>query len=132
VVHPDQLPQFLPELNALLDRHPSLIYTIAGHAGDANFHIIPLMDLTKNDQRAIIPLLADQVYDLVIKYQGSITAEHNDGLIRSPYLEKMYGLEITGLFAQVKHFFDPKNIFNPRKKVGSSLEYAMEHIKKTL
>ncbi len=132
VVHPAQLPQFLPELNAILAKYPSLIYTIAGHAGDANFHIIPLMDLTKEDQRKIIPELADLVYDLVIKYGGSITAEHNDGLIRSPYLEKMYGAEITGLFAQVKAIFDPKNIFNPGKKVGSSLKFAMEHIKKTL
>ena len=132
VVHPKELPQFLPELNAILDKYPSLIYTIAGHAGDANFHIIPLMDLTKEDQREIIPELADKVYDLVLKYKGSITAEHNDGLIRSPYLEKMYGPEITGLFAEIKQIFDPQNIFNPGKKVGSSLKYAMDHIKRTL
>ena len=132
VVHPSQLPDFLPEFNALLSKYPSLIYTIAGHAGDANFHIIPLMDLTKEDQRAIVPKLADEVYDLVLKYDGSITAEHNDGLIRSPYLEKMYGREVYGLFEQVKKIFDPQNIFNPRKKVGSSLDYAMGHIKHTL
>jgi FAD/FMN-containing dehydrogenase len=132
IVHPQELPQFLPELNAIFAKYPSLIYTIAGHAGDANFHIIPLMDLTKADQRAIIPKLSDEVYNLVLKYKGSITAEHNDGLIRSPYLEKMFGTEMVKLFADVKQIFDPKNIFNPRKKVGSSLEYAMEHIKKTL
>jgi FAD/FMN-containing dehydrogenase len=132
VVHPNQLPQFLPELNAIFAKYPSLIYTIAGHAGDANFHIIPLMDLTKADQRAIIPILADEVYDLVLKYKGSITAEHNDGLIRSPYLEKQFGKEVVDLFAQVKQIFDPKNIFNPGKKVGSSLQYALDHIKKTL
>lgn len=132
VVHPHQLPQFLPELNTIFKKYPSLIYTIAGHAGDANFHIIPLMDLTKKDQRDIIPKLADEVYDLVLKYQGSITAEHNDGLIRSPYLEKQFGKEVTGFFAQAKQIFDPENIFNPGKKVNSSLSYALEHIKKTL
>ena len=79
-----------------------------------------------------VPELADKVYDLVLKYKGSITAEHNDGLIRSPYLEKMYGPEITGLFAEIKQIFDPQNIFNPGKKVGSSLKYAMDHIKRTL
>ncbi|MBI5530961.1 MAG: FAD-binding oxidoreductase [Candidatus Doudnabacteria bacterium] len=131
VVHPAQLPQFLPELNAILAKYPSLIYTIAGHMGDANFHIIPLMDLSRADQRMIIPKLADKVYDLVLKYKGSITAEHNDGLIRSPYLEKMYGSEITALFKEVKEIFDPQNIFNPGKKVGASLEYAMAHIKKS-
>lgn len=132
VVHPKELPVFLPELNKILDKYPSLIYTIAGHAGDANFHIIPLMDLTREDQREIVPILSDEVYNLVLKYKGSITAEHNDGLIRSPYLLKMYGVEITNLFAEVKQIFDPQNIFNPGKKVGSSLEYAMSHIKRTL
>lgn len=132
VVHPKELPVFLPELNKILDKYPSLIYTIAGHAGDANFHIIPLMDLTNEDQRKIIPVLSDEVYNLVLKYKGSITAEHNDGLIRSPYLEKMFGAEVTSLFAEVKQIFDPQNIFNPGKKVGSSLKYAMDHIKKTL
>ncbi len=132
VVHPKELPQFLPELNTILNKYPSLIYTIAGHAGDANFHIIPLMDLTKPDQREIIPKLADEVYDLVLKYKGSITAEHNDGIIRSPYLEKMFGPDITKLFAEVKQIFDPQNIFNPGKKVGGSLSYAMAHIKRTL
>ncbi len=131
VVHPAQLPQFLPELNAILNQYPSLIYTIAGHAGDANFHIIPLMDLTKADQRDIIPKLADRVYDLVLKYNGSITAEHNDGLIRSPYLAKMYGPEIMALFQRTKEIFDPRNIFNPGKKVNASLGYALSHIKKT-
>src|SRR6185436_20895542 len=108
-VHPDQLPKFLPELNELFAEHPSLIYTIAGHAGDANFHIIPLMDLTKPDQRKIIPELADKVYNLVLRYKGTITAEHNDGLIRSPYLEKMYGQKIMALFLQAKQILDPKN-----------------------
>jgi FAD/FMN-containing dehydrogenase len=132
IVHPDQLPKFLPELNTILDKYPSLIYTIAGHAGDANFHIIPLMDLTKADQRMIIPRLADEVYGLVLKYNGSMAAEHNDGLIRTPFLEKMYGAEVTELFKKTKEIFDPKNIFNPRKKVGGSLEYSMAHIKRTL
>ncbi len=132
IVHPDQLPVFLPELNAIFKKYPSLTYTIAGHAGDANFHIIPLMDLSQKSQRDIIPELANEVYSLVLKYKGSITAEHNDGLIRSPYLKKMYGREVTDLFAQVKQIFDPKNIFNPHKKVGASLEYSLSHIKKTL
>ena len=62
------------------------------------------------------------------KYKGSITAEHNDGLIRSPYLEKMYGKKVMKLFEETKKIFDPQNIFNPGKKVNASLDYAMEHI----
>jgi FAD/FMN-containing dehydrogenase len=129
-VRAELLPEFLPKLNAILDQY-KLIYTIMGHPGDGNFHIIPLMNLEDQSQRAIIPKLSDEVYNLVLEYKGTITAEHNDGLIRSPYLEKMYGPEIMQLFEKTKKIFDPENIFNPGKKVGSSLGYSMSHIRKS-
>lgn len=129
VVRPEFLPQFLPELNALLAKY-NLIYTIAGHVGDGNFHIIPLMDMKDPRSHQIIAELSDQVYPLVLKYHGSITAEHNDGLIRSPYLKQMYGPEIYALFEEIKKIFDPQNIFNPGKKVNSSMQYAMDHMVK--
>ncbi len=128
-VHPSDLPEFLPRLDAIFKKYPSLIYTIAGHAGDANFHIIPLMDLTKSVERAIIPRLSDEVYDLVIEFHGSITAEHNDGLVRGPYLEKMYGPQVYDLFKQIKHIFDPLNIFNPHKKTDATEDYLIKHIR---
>jgi FAD/FMN-containing dehydrogenase len=31
------------------------------------------------------------VYDLVIKYGGTTTGEHNDGIIRTPYLPALFG-----------------------------------------
>lgn len=128
VVRPEFLPQFLPELNAILAKY-DLTYTIAGHMGDGNFHIIPLMDFKKPETKNIIKALGEEVYDLVIKYKGSITGEHNDGLIRTPYLEKMYGREVIRLFEETKKILDPLNIFNPGKKVGGDLFYAMNHIK---
>ena len=132
IVRPEFLPKFLPELNIILSKY-DLTYTIAGHAGDGNFHIIPLMDFNRADTAKIIIELSDKVYDLVLRYHGSITAEHNDGLIRTPYLEKMYGEKIYDLFKQVKIIFDSKNIFNPRKKVSlndniSAREYLITHI----
>lgn len=127
VVTPAQLPQFLPELNAIMAEY-KLIYTIAGHVGDANFHIIPLMDLKDPNTKRIIPELSKKVYELVFKYHGSITGEHNDGLIRTPYLEAMYGRKIYRLFEQVKKIFDRQDIFNPGKKVHGSLPYALKHL----
>jgi FAD/FMN-containing dehydrogenase len=130
-VVPQKLPEFLPRLNKVLEKYKDkIIYTVAGHMGNGNFHIIPLMNLADASQRLIIPKLAAEVYDLVLKFGGTITAEHNDGLIRSPYLEKQFGLQIIKLFEEVKNIFDPLNIFNPGKKVGSSLDYALEHIKR--
>lgn len=132
IVRPEFLPKFIPELNNILSKY-KLTYTLAGHAGDGNFHIIPLMDFKRTDTAKIIMELGDKVYDLVVKYHGSITAEHNDGIIRTPYLRKMYGDRIVQIFEKVKNIFDPQNIFNPGKKVatkdlGGTKEYIATHI----
>lgn len=130
IVKPEHMPEFLPKLNKILDKYTGLIYTIAGHVGNGNFHIIPLMDLHDPKAKQIIPEISDQVYTLIHEYHGSITAEHNDGLIRTPYLNQMYGEKITHLFEVTKNAFDPLNMFNPGKKVHGSLKYAMDHLVK--
>ncbi|MEI8175114.1 MAG: FAD-binding oxidoreductase, partial [bacterium] len=132
IVRPEFLPKFLPELNDILSKY-DLNFTLAGHVGDGNFHIIPLVDFKRSDIAKIIIELGELVYGLVVKYHGSITAEHNDGIIRTPYLEKMYGKEIIKIFAEIKEIFDSKNIFNPGKKVptlsmGGTKEYIANHI----
>lgn len=128
VVRPEQLPEFLPRLDKILTKYPGLIYTIAGHVGDGNFHIIPLMNLADPQTAKIIPELSEKVYKLVFEFKGSTTGEHNDGLIRTPYLESMYGEKIYGLFREVKKIFDSNNIFNPKKKVDADMNYALSHL----
>ena len=121
VVPPASYSEFLPKLNALLDEYKShFIYTIAGHIGNGNFHIIPLMDLSREENRQIILELAPKVYELVINEGGTTTGEHNDGIIRTPYLPMLFGAEMAALFAETKEIFDPLNIFNPGKKVGGT------------
>lgn len=126
-VRPERMPEFLPELYAILDRHP-MLFTIAGHVGDGNFHVIPLMDLSKPGAMDTIRELEREVYGLVVRYGGSITGEHNDGLVRTPYLELMFGKEVTALFARTKRLYDPDGIFNPRKKVGLSLDESFGYV----
>lgn len=120
VVDPHVYPQFLPELNAILDQH-KLTYTVAGHIGNGNFHILPFIDMNTPEGRREILELGPKVYDLVVRYGGSLTGEHNDGIIRTPYLQTMFGQDMCNLFAEVKRVFDPWNILNPGKKVGGTI-----------
>jgi len=129
VIDPQKIAEVIPQVTAILKKHPEFIFTVAGHVGDGNFHIIPLADIRNPKVRVAIPEIAKQVYAIITKYGGSITGEHNDGLIRTPYLEQMYGKHIIKLFDETKMIFDPDNIFNPRKKVHGSLVYAMEHLR---
>lgn len=130
VVKPEYLPAFLPKMRKILDEH-KLVYTIAGHAGNGNFHIIPLMNMKDPKNAELIPIVSDKIYSLVKEYRGSIDAEHNDGIIRTPYLEQMFGHEMIQIFKKTKDIFDPKNIFNPGKKVGGTKQYMIDHIMKS-
>lgn len=131
VVAPEYLPKFLPELYAILDEY-KLIYTIAGHVGDGNFHIIPLMDFSRPDFVEIVNDLSERVYTLVAKYHGTITGEHNDGLIRTPYLNKIFSEEVLRVFVEIKEIFDPYRIFNPHKKVDPAPELLRNAIKRSV
>jgi FAD/FMN-containing dehydrogenase len=129
IIDPVKMPEFLPKLLEILNK-VGIVANIAGHAGNGNYHIIPLMDLTKPSERAKIVPVSQQVYDLIIKYGGSITAEHNDGIMRTPFVEQMFGPEMYQLFKQIKTIFDPQNMFNPGKKVGGTLQYLKDHLVK--
>lgn len=128
VVPPAHLAEFLPRLRRLIKKY-RLNATIAGHMGDGNFHVIPLMKLEdRRDRRKILPAMKE-VNNLVLKYGGSLSGEHNDGLVRGPWLEKMYGHEMLEIFREAKDIIDPKHIFNPHKKANASWEYSFGHIR---
>lgn len=131
VVGHDDLAEFLPEFEKILDEE-NLVYTIAGHVGDGNIHVIPLMKLS--DQKSIdkIEKISKKVYALVKKYRGSLSGEHNDGLIRTPFLDYMFSDKMIKLFENVKEIFDPLNVFNPNKKVGVTLEYMRSKIDRSI
>jgi len=129
VVQVEKLPLFLPRLQKVMAQYrKKIIYTIAGHIGNGNFHIIPLMDMHKKEMRDLIPEIQEKVFSLVFEFGGSMAAEHNDGLVRGAYLEKMYGAEMLNLFKAVKKIFDPKGIFNPHKKMNATHEYSQAHL----
>ncbi|HEY8992550.1 MAG TPA: FAD-binding oxidoreductase [Candidatus Microsaccharimonas sp.] len=128
IVNPEYLPEFLPQIRDIIKKY-KLLATIAGHMGDGNFHIIPLMKLEDpNDRAKLLPAMKE-VDELVLKYKGSLSGEHNDGLVRGPWLEQMYGAEIVGLFRAAKDIFDPGHIFNPHKKANADWDYSFSHIR---
>lgn len=116
IVPIDILPDFISEIEVKLSGY-DFVYTIAGHLGDGNFHIVPLLSSGQIKNKEYINKIMSEVYEIVLKYKGSISAEHNDGLLRVDYLKKMFGAEMYDIFVEVKKIFDPQNIFNPGKKI---------------
>ena len=97
--------------------------------GDGNFHVIPLMQIEDPKEVAKIEPSMKEVNELVLSYGGSLSGEHNDGMSRGPWLKQMYGEEIFALFSQTKNIFDPKNIFNRKKKTDSDWQYSMANLR---
>jgi FAD/FMN-containing dehydrogenase len=128
IVRPEYLTEFLPKLRKIIDKY-KLFATIAGHMGDGNFHIIPLMKLEDQKEREKLLPAMQEVNDLVLHYHGSLSGEHNDGLVRGPWLKNQFGPEVLNLFKEVKQIFDPDNIFNPHKKSDADWDYSYSHIR---
>lgn len=128
IVNPEYLSEFFPKIRKIIKKY-KLLATIAGHMGDGNFHIIPLMKLEDpKDRKKLLPAMRE-VNELVLHYKGSLSGEHNDGLVRGPWLEEMYGKHMVELFRATKDIFDPQHIFNPHKKANSDWDYSFSHIR---
>lgn len=133
IVPVERYGEFLTQLKPILDDY-TLTYTYAGHIGDGSIRLIPLADFSDPKTPEMLMELSHRVYDLVIELGGSMSVDHNDGLLRTHYLEKQYGKELVEMFKDIKTFFDPQNIFNPGKKVPTEKQgtelYAKKHIHK--
>jgi len=128
VVPPERLTEFLPQLRDIIKKY-KLLATIAGHMGDGNFHVIPLMKIEDPQERAKLKPAMEEVNRLVISYGGSVSGEHNDGMVRGPWLQEMYGPTILGYMREIKQLYDPQHIFNPHKKTDATWEFSFSHIR---
>jgi len=118
VVPPERLAELVDSVSKILEKH-NLNFLISGHAGDGNVHIRPLLNLNDKRDFDLVPIVASEVFELTKRLGGSISGEHGDGMIRAKYLKLQYGEELLKVFWDIKRLFDPTNIMNPGKKLGS-------------
>jgi FAD/FMN-containing dehydrogenase len=121
IVPVEKFAEYLNGVYAILQRN-SLKAAVWGHAGDGNLHLQPHLDLAQVGDRQKAFRIADEYYKLVISLGGSISAQHNDGRSRAPYLPLQYGKEAYGLLQKVKLIFDPYGTMNPGVKINVTLE----------
>ncbi len=94
-------------------------YAIYAHASAGCLHIRPLINLKSLKGREQYRNIADGVAQTVAKYQGSITGEHGQGLVRGEFSEYLFGPELMEAFRTVKRAFDPQNMMNPGKIIDA-------------
>lgn len=123
-----KLSQFLEKTYKLLRKY-NLDIAVWGHAGDANLHLQPFLDLAKPKDIDKLYEVSAEFTKIVTGLGGSISGEHGDGLIRAPYLKQVFGDEVYELFRQTKQAFDPQNLLNPDTKIDVTEEYARSHLR---
>ena len=115
-VPPQNLSKFFVEIKKLLKKY-NVTAAVHGHGGNGHLHFYPLLDFTSKATPDMVEKMADEFFTAAVKHGGNICGEHNDGIIRTPHLSKMFNKKTLGLFEKVEHIFDPQDIFNPGKKV---------------
>jgi len=115
-VKPEVLRDYIDEFLAMIRRNGSSSGVYA-HASVGCLHVRPVVNMKTAEGVARFERIATESADLVLKYGGALSGEHGDGLVRGPFMEKMFGTPLYQAFRAVKRTFDPNGVFNPGKIV---------------
>ncbi len=112
------LAEYTAGLTEVFNKHgtPGTWYA---HASVGCLHVRPVLNMKLQKDADTMRKIAEEAFDLVLKYKGSHSGEHGDGISRSEFHSKMFGSEMVSLFESVKHRFDPNNLLNPGKIVNA-------------
>ncbi len=117
-VSPQHLRDYIDEFLQIVAQHGTAAGVYA-HASVGCLHVRPVINLKTAAGVAQFEAIAAEVTDLVLKYGGALSGEHGDGLVRSPFQEKMFGPVLYQAFRELKQAFDPEGLFNPGKIVDA-------------
>ncbi len=110
------LSEAIPEFRKIAKKY-NLPMVIFGHIGDGNLHVNLLYDKAKKQEEERAERAVDEVFELTLRYAGSITGEHGVGLTKKKFLRWQFGEVGYELLKGIKLLFDPKNLFNPGKVI---------------
>ncbi|WP_231565546.1 FAD-binding and (Fe-S)-binding domain-containing protein [Psychroserpens sp. Hel_I_66] len=103
------------------------------HAGAGELHLRPILNLKKKADVILFRKITTDVAHLVKHYNGSMSGEHGDGIVRAEFIPMMIGDDNYEILKRIKSKFDPQNIFNPGKIVDAypmdkSLRYQPDRV----
>jgi FAD/FMN-containing dehydrogenase/Fe-S oxidoreductase len=117
-VAPERLRDYIDRFLATVRRHGTTAGVYA-HASVGCLHVRPVVNLKTAAGIGTFEAIANEISDLVLEFGGALSGEHGDGLIRSPFMEKMFGRRLYGAFKEIKQTFDPDGLLNPGKIVDA-------------
>ncbi|MCU4751864.1 FAD-binding protein [Halobacteria archaeon AArc-curdl1] len=115
-IPPENLRAFVADFQEILKDHDTYASFYA-HAGPGVLHIRPLVNTKTEVGLDDMESIADDVTDLVVEYDGSVSGEHGDGRARTQWNRKLYGEPLWETFQELKTAFDPDWLLNPGQVV---------------
>ncbi|MFY0628007.1 MAG: FAD-binding protein [Reichenbachiella sp.] len=127
----DVLPTYIDEVLKVCEKYNTKAAMYA-HASVGVIHVRPILDLRQEEDIENLKNITEETFELVMKYGGSWSGEHGDGLVRSAYNERFFGSQLYDAFKEVKALFDPENLMNPGKiieaqTIDKNLRYGSEY-----
>lgn len=119
VVPVSHIPDLITGLEKLSAKHKIRIVNF-GHAGNGNIHVNLLVNPDDEKEMTAAHHCLDEVFDLVLSLNGSLSGEHGVGLEKRDYVDRELDAEALRLMHQIKQVFDPNNILNPQKTLPAS------------
>ncbi len=113
----EHLADYTARLTEVFEKHGTR-GTWYAHASVGTLHVRPVLDMRSTDDVKAMRAIAEEACAMVREYKGSYSGEHGDGLVRSEWIEPMYGPRLTRAFGVIKREFDPKGLMNPGKIVA--------------
>jgi D-lactate dehydrogenase len=86
-----------------------------GHAGNGNIHVNLLVNPDDADEMRRAEACLGEVFDLVLKLDGTLSGEHGVGREKRAYVGREIDRPTMDLMKQIKRVFDPNEILNPGK-----------------
>jgi len=114
VVPVSRLPELITGLDALSQQYGIPIVNF-GHAGNGNIHVNLLYDSQDAQQEANARPCLREVFELVIRLDGTLSGEHGIGREKRDYLPLAIEPAAQALMRRIKTQCDPKGILNPDK-----------------
>ncbi|MES1254206.1 MAG: FAD-linked oxidase C-terminal domain-containing protein, partial [Acidobacteriota bacterium] len=113
-VAPERLREYIDRFLQIVRQHGTTAGVYA-HASVGCLHVRPVVNLKTEAGVRTFEALANDIADLVLEFGGALSGEHGDGLVRSPFMAKMFGPVLYEAFRTIKRTFDPAGLFNPGK-----------------